>query len=429
MRRIAATAASRLFATSCGGVAKSWLRSGSSDELTLRLNSALEEIEQLRERCNVLENQNHLERLSKFYASYSRTPIDIDQVVEKCCDPTYNQFIFCHRELPIVLAHLIHMLDNFPMGLFAMPEVRDARTSLLSAFEMLVNASLPDGGQEHEDKYCKLVSSALDEQEHIVETIARGIIRLRRELTKHRKALGSSPLDAFDKLPELQHSLDNFYLAFVQFKFLALQLIQTHAQSENNSPAMVGIVNTSIDLRKVARLAVHKAQEICDEHYGDYPEVDIELLQGTDGVAPVTHLSDHLTYILLEVMKNAIRATVEYHKAFNDRGVVTCDDMPLVKVKISTGSDAMACVIVSDQGGGIRRCDMQKVMGWSYTSVPKKAGDASTSDDVEPTSLAGYGYGLPMSRIHARLFGGDLRVQSVEGYGTDVYLMVRKKRG
>jgi len=40
--------------------------------------------------------------------------------------------------------------------------------------------------------------------------------------------------------------------------------------------------------------------------------------------------------------------------------------------------------------------------------------------------LAGYGFGLPLSRLYARYFGGDLRILSLDGYGTDAYLTLNR---
>jgi pyruvate dehydrogenase kinase 2/3/4 len=40
--------------------------------------------------------------------------------------------------------------------------------------------------------------------------------------------------------------------------------------------------------------------------------------------------------------------------------------------------------------------------------------------------MAGFAHGLPLSRIHARAFGGDLHVMSMQGHGTDVYLHICK---
>lgn len=37
-----------------------------------------------------------------------------------------------------------------------------------------------------------------------------------------------------------------------------------------------------------------------------------------------------------------------------------------------------------------------------------------------------YGYGLPISRLYARYFGGDLSIISMEGYGTDAYLHLNR---
>jgi len=36
--------------------------------------------------------------------------------------------------------------------------------------------------------------------------------------------------------------------------------------------------------------------------------------------------------------------------------------------------------------------------------------------------VAGYGFGLPLSKLYARYFGGNIHFQSMYGYGTDVYV-------
>ncbi len=40
--------------------------------------------------------------------------------------------------------------------------------------------------------------------------------------------------------------------------------------------------------------------------------------------------------------------------------------------------------------------------------------------------MAGLGFGLPLSRLHARYFGGDLRLVNLPGYGVDAYLSLPK---
>jgi pyruvate dehydrogenase kinase 2/3/4 len=54
-----------------------------------------------------------------------------------------------------------------------------------------------------------------------------------------------------------------------------------------------------------------------------------------------------------------------------------------------------------------------------YTTANKPVMDGDDSSGDFRAPLAGFGYGLPLSRLYARYFGGDLRLLSMEGYGTD----------
>ena len=42
--------------------------------------------------------------------------------------------------------------------------------------------------------------------------------------------------------------------------------------------------------------------------------------------------------------------------------------------------------------------------------------------DGQSNPMAGFGYGLPLSRLYARYFGGDLEVISMDGFGTDTFV-------
>ena len=81
---------------------------------------------------------------------------------------------------------------------------------------------------------------------------------------------------------------------------------------------------------------------------------------------------------------------------------------------------------VSDEGGGIRRSNMNRIWSYLYTTADASILEQTLGNgekDFDTSSpLAGLGYGLPISRNYARYFGGDLIIMSMEGYGTDSFI-------
>jgi hypothetical protein len=45
---------------------------------------------------------------------------------------------------------------------------------------------------------------------------------------------------------------------------------------------------------------------------------------------------------------------------------------------------------------------------------------------VKTDPMFGLGFGLPVSRLYAQYFGGNLHLLSLSGYGTDVYVRMKK---
>ena len=111
---------------------------------------------------------------------------------------------------------------------------------------------------------------------------------------------------------------------------------------------------------------------------------------------------------------------------------------------------------IRDRGGGIAPEHLNKVWSYSFTTFSEEdpslygggsssggidsnspgsgSGSGGTSTPVSPlhlpgspmsSSIAGLGYGLPLSRAYAEYFGGRIALQSMFGWGTDVYLSLK----
>ena len=93
---------------------------------------------------------------------------------------------------------------------------------------------------------------------------------------------------------------------------------------------------------------------------------------------------------------------------------------------ISEGTEDIA-IKISDEGGGIPRSSLPLIWTYLYTTMNETP---TLEPEYNQTSfkapMAGFGYGLPISRLYAQYFGGDLKLISMEGYGTDVYLHLNR---
>ncbi|GAA6095783.1 pyruvate dehydrogenase (acetyl-transferring) kinase isozyme 2, mitochondrial [Tachysurus ichikawai] len=74
---------------------------------------------------------------------------------------------------------------------------------------------------------------------------------------------------------------------------------------------------------------------------------------------------------------------------------------------------------MSDRGGGVPFRKMENLFSYMYSTAP------TPQIGQQRTPLAGFGYGLPITRLYAKYFQGDLQLYSMEGYGTDAVIHLR----
>lgn len=178
---------------------------------------------------------------------------------------------------------------------------------------------------------------------------------------------------------------------------------QTHVRHPN----YVGIICTKTNVRDVALEAIENARFVCEDYYGLFDAPKVQLICKED--LNFMYVPGHLSHMLFETIKNSLRAVVEVHGAETEK-------FPVTKVIIAEGKEDIT-IKISDEGGGIPRSAIPLVWTYMYTTVeqtPNLDPDFDKSDFKAP--MAGFGYGLPISRLYARYFGGDLKLISMEGY-------------
>ncbi|TGO53498.1 hypothetical protein BCON_0122g00150 [Botryotinia convoluta] len=413
----------------------------------------------------------------KHYSHFPATGVSLRQMVQFGERPSTGTLFrasqFLSEELPIRLAHRVQELSDLPDGLNEMPSIKRVKDWYAQSFEEITTLPRPQlssdvkerlmkpaktngkpskilaeatqnpsvmrgqyssngNGKGKESKsaaarrYFATVEDSTDwppelhdynqrfaqtlnhikrRHDGVVTTVAQGILEYKRK--RQRMQIDNN----------IQSFLDRFYMSRIGIRMLIGQHIALTDQSHDKDPNYVGIICTKTNVRDLAEEAIENARFVCEDHYGLFDAPKIQLV-----CPPNLHfmyVPGHLSHMLFETLKNSLRAVVETHG--QDK-----QDFPVTKVVVAEGKEDIT-IKISDEGGGIPRSSIPLVWTYMYTTVdstPSLDPDFDKSDFKAP--MAGFGYGLPISRLYARYFGGDLKLISMEGYGTDVYLHLNR---
>jgi pyruvate dehydrogenase kinase 2/3/4 len=391
---------------------------------------------------------------------------------------------YLRTELPIRLAHRIQDLDQMP-GMRDMDDVQQVQSIYRQSFrELIYQFPSPIVTTQDEQAFADRLSQLYQNHSSVLVQMAKGAFQWRERIREKRRiaslrrhrGFGHSRnchhqpapiivhdddddlsddekhnnhhsnddnddddtiIPDFETMQDCHHFLDRFYMSRIGIRFLAgqyLTLYSHHQKKKNNNntigvdpptgdPNYIGLICLVTSPYAVVRQAAADASQMCRRTYGRCPLVEIT------GNCHLTfpYIPTYLHYIVLELLKNALRATMETH---GGDGI-----LPVVKVIIADGSDNEDVVIkIADEGGGIRRSQMDKIWSYLYTTASPQIQQGTffhndQSDFSTQSPLAGLGYGLPIARSYCRYFGGELDLLSMEGYGTDAFVHLKRFMG
>ncbi|RDW80356.1 hypothetical protein BP5796_05054 [Coleophoma crateriformis] len=351
--------------------------------------------------------------------------------------------------LPIRLAHRIQALRNLPFIVVSNPNISKIYNNYLHSLSTLLPYNHKTiSNLEDEIRFTDVLADLVDTHSHTIPTLARGFLECRKYI---------NPQDVTQFLDE--HLRARIGTRLIAEQHIALHLSsQPHQDPAINIPALapsyVGVIDTCLQPASIINSCGNFVSEICELKYGVRPTWIIDGEPGTT----LAYVPVHLEYIITELLKNAFRATVESGRS-HEPVVITIaaepesprggrrsagegTDLNKASGIDDTGSikpiDESApgvTIRIRDRGGGISPDVLPNIWSYSFTTFSDDdlPGQQNGSMDAlnaitgagEGSSIAGLGYGLPLSRAYAEYFGGGISVQSLYGWGSDVYLRLK----
>mmetsp|Transcript_12180 Transcript_12180/g.32155 ORF Transcript_12180/g.32155 Transcript_12180/m.32155 type:complete len:400 (-) Transcript_12180:51-1250(-) len=342
-----------------------------------------------------------------------------------------------HDTLKVGLARCAMRLSCMPFGFCHATSIRRVTAAYVQNFRQVLEFEHQKGvkgltSQEYHD----LTQSIFNGHRGTMLDVAKGVFEFNEDLNK----LFGQNLELADirqDLPvirDIESSLDEFFT-----NRLTLRLLISHVSTLNQKDGkpdddMVGVVNTNTQPITILSRAYSAARFMCLRDFQMAPELLVNgelheeyILRDVATQQHFPYVHTHLFYIFLELVKNAARATIERAQM----EAANCPQgrkplLPAIQIIVPEEQamwDKARSVKLADRGTGMNREVLSKAFCYFFSSVkarPTVADEVSDFDRRVP--LAGFGFGLPISRVMARYFSGDIDLNSIPGKGTDVYV-------
>ncbi|CAH2007789.1 unnamed protein product [Acanthoscelides obtectus] len=346
----------------------------------------------------------NMSKMLDFYSQFNPSPLSIKKFIDFGLNASERKsFIFLRKELPVRLANIMKEIALLPENLLRMPSVVAVNDWYMRSFQEILEFEKKEPDAETLEHFCNELVKIRNRHSDVVETMAQGVLELKE----------SHDVDHHTE-HSIQYFLDRFYMSRISIRMLINQHSQLESAPGPNRSKYIGCIDTQCDIISVIKDAYENARFLCDQYYLASPDLIIDMIivecEKESGIQ-IVYVPSHLYHMLFELFKNAMRAVMEYHSSE--------DKYPPINVTLSKGKEDI-CLKMSDRGGGISRSTTDHLFKYMYSTAPQPS-----KSDAHTVPLAGYGYGLPISRLYARYFHGDLMLLTCEGLGTDAVIYMK----
>eukprot|EP00397_Hematodinium_sp_SG-2012_P023890 GEMP01024850.1.p1 GENE.GEMP01024850.1~~GEMP01024850.1.p1 ORF type:complete len:349 (+),score=62.34 GEMP01024850.1:854-1900(+) len=295
---------------------------------------------------------------------------------------------FLQRELSVRLAHRVKDIHYLPyVCILRAPSIREVCDLYQRSLDDLQNLKI--NTPKEEEEFYEHLRAMVAAHKEVLPLMQRGYAEL-DTVCGDDPRLNKDDLSAF---------LDRFMTTRIGNRVLAEHYFGL-GRSKGEDPNRIGVVKTNCFVKDIVADTTKPLVKLIHKMYGVKSDVIIRGQLNTE----FSFIPEHISFIMNELLKNALRATVEKHK---NGGVA----IPPVVVDIRKGEFDVTLKI-SDLGNGIVPSARKNVWKYGYTTAPVDGN----------FDLCGYGFGLPLSRLYAQFFGGDIHIQTLYGHGTDCYV-------
>mmetsp|Transcript_32345 Transcript_32345/g.75070 ORF Transcript_32345/g.75070 Transcript_32345/m.75070 type:complete len:404 (-) Transcript_32345:78-1289(-) len=346
-----------------------------------------------------------------------------------------------HETLKVGLAKCAIRLLTMPFGFSNAPSIKKVGAAYVQNFRQVVEyeSRAGEAGITGSKDYVDVTREIFNQHRGTMLDVAKGVFEFYEDLhgTFGEGLELADVREDLHLIREIESSLDEFFT-----DRLTLRLLISHVQNlntpkkEGDSPAdMVGVVNVNTQPITILHRAYSAARYMCVRDFNMAPDLKVNgvacedyIMQESAHKQHFAYVHTHLFYIFLELIKNAARASIErgqmeHADAGKPEGGLVVPSIQVIVTEEQLMWDQERSVKLADKGTGMNRSVLSKAFCYFYSSVrarPTVAEEVSDFDRRVP--LAGFGFGLPISRVMARYFSGDIDLNSIPGNGTDVYI-------